>query len=89
MYSIKAKYKDKDKLIPGKLEITDKFVIFTSGDNSFEKKIPIYRIVQTGFRRKFFFFEKKFYFKTSDGLPHVFYVSKPKKCMKILDKFVY
>ncbi len=88
-FKIKAKYKKGNRLIEGELNIDDDFVKFKSNDGDFQLNIPIYRIVQTGYRRKLFSFERYFYFKTSDGVPSVFYVSKPRKCMKQLDSLVY
>ena len=84
----KVKLKNKDKKIKGFLTFNDGFIVFTEENGDFVKKIPAYRVVQTGYRKNFFNFEFKFYLKTNDGLPTVFYCCYPKKLMKILDDFL-
>ena len=88
MKPLKVKLKYNDKKIDGKLYFKDESLIFIDENNKIIKKIPAYRIVQTGYKRNFFKFDFRFYLKTNDGLPTVFYCCYPKKLMTLVDKYI-
>lgn len=86
----KVKKKIGYETVTGFVTINENFFIFEPTNKAYKiDKIPLYRIVQTGFRKFFQFFAYKFYFKTSSG--SVFYYLSPnsKKIVKVLEKLVY
>lgn len=77
-------------MIIGFVTINENFFIYEPINSDFKgDKIPIYRIVQTGFRKFLQFIPFKFYFKTSSGSVLYYLSPKSRKIVKALEKLVY
>jgi hypothetical protein len=74
----------------GILKITKDYLIFEPLSKEFESvKEAIYRIVQTGFRKRFYLIPYKFYIKTMSGKVLYFKTVKAREIYRIIEKAIY